>query len=155
MFFNPTQYYLPQGLTPQFAGIPSGGSPFAPMGVPFFGQAGSFASQPYPYGGNSLPGAGHSPLQQIVPMVGQLAQQISIHSVVTQQIAQLLHQVTHQLALGLQGSLAGQPAFGSPFLGGGLGQSAGQTPFALAPGGYAGFSPQAQSWGAARPQTVQ
>lgn len=149
MFFNPTQYYLPQGLTPQFAGIPGGGSLFAPTGVPFLGQAGSFAAQPYPYGGNSLAGTGHSPLQQIVPMVGQLAQQISIHSVVTQQIAQLLHQVTQQLALQFQGSSS------SPFLGGGLGQSAGQIPLGFGPGGYAGFSPQGQPWGAARPQTVQ
>ena len=144
MFLNPTQYYLPQGLTPQFA----------QPGMPFGGQPSPFTSPAQPWGGNSF-AFGHSPLvQQIVPMVGQLAQQISIHSAVTQQIAVLLHQVAHQLALQSQGGLAGQSLSGSPFLGG-LAQSSGQNPFAFGPGGYPGFGPQGQSWGAGRPQTVQ
>jgi hypothetical protein len=143
MFLNPTQYYLPQGVTPQFA-YP---------GMPFGGQN-PFTSQAQPWAGNSFAG-GQSPLlQQIVPMVGQLAQQISIHSAVTQQIGVLLHQVAHQLALQSQSGFAGQSLGGSPFLGG-LAHSSAQTPFAFGPGGYPGFGPQGQSWGAGRPQTVQ
>lgn len=156
MFLNPTQYYLPQGLPPQYTGMPFGGSQAGLFGQPGNGQGYPFA-QPQQWGGNSFAGAQHNPLQQIVPMVGQLAQHISIHSAVTQQIAVLLHQVAHQLAAqSYQGGFAGQSlGGGSPFLGGGPGQSFGQNPFAFGPGGYAGFGAQPQSWGAGRPQTVQ
>jgi hypothetical protein len=117
------------------------------------GQAGlsqqfPFVSQPSPFGGQFNPlqnaFAGHPgvnvQLQQIVPLLAQLAQQIAVQSALAQQIGFAVHQLAHQLAAqGLgQGPGAGQ-AFAAPqaFIGG-------------------GFNPQqAQAWGANRPQTVQ
>jgi hypothetical protein len=130
----------------------------------------------------SHPGA-NIPVQQIVPVLAQLAQQIAVQSAVAQQIGIAVHQLAHQLAVqGLQGGLQGHPgggfgagqAFagaGQPF-GGGAAQPFGPGgPFPGTPGaqhfgpnsfsntpqgGYGGFSPQqAQAWGANRPQTVQ
>jgi len=110
------------------------------------------------------------PAQQLVPVLAQLAQQISLQSAAIQQLGIALHQLAHQVtAQSLQaqqgaGFGAGQ-GFGagvSPF--GGIGQAAGpggpfsaQNPFAGATqGGYVGFNPQAQAWwGGNRAQTVQ
>jgi hypothetical protein len=114
------------------------------------------------FGGH--PGA-NIPVQQIVPMLAQLAQQIAVQSAVAQQIGIAVHQLAHQLAAqGLQGGPQGYPgggfgagqAFagaGQPF-GGGAAQPFGPGgPFLGAPGGY---NPQlAQAWGANRPQTIQ
>jgi hypothetical protein len=107
-----------------------------------------FASMPF-YG-NSLAGhaEAHNPLTQILPVLVQLAQQISVHGTVAQQIGMVLQQLTQQLAIAsphLQ-----QAAFSAA-------QSFGQNPFTSTPAGaYAGFNPQAaQAWGATRPQTVQ
>jgi len=112
-----------------FAAGPFGPNPYlqsqwqSPVGLnpflsPFAGQAGA-----------------HIPAHQIVPVLGQLAQQIAIQSAVAQQIGIAVHQLAHQLASqGLQG-----PGY--------------------AQGGYAGLGPQAQGWGQAwgvnRPQTIQ
>ena len=116
----------------------------------------------------------HNPAQQIVLVLGQLAQQISVQSALIQQISIALQQLVHQLAVqSLQshqgGGLGAGQAFagaGQPFIGAGQpfgvggpflgGQYFGQNPFASATqGGYGGFSPQAQSWGANRAQTIQ
>ncbi|TLY83578.1 MAG: hypothetical protein E6K41_00820 [Gammaproteobacteria bacterium] len=91
----------------------------------------------------------HHPAQQIVLVLGQLAQQISVQTALTQQISIALQQLVHQLAVqGLQIPGAGLGAFG--------GQYFAQNPFAGATqGAYGGFSPQAQVWGANRAQTIQ
>jgi hypothetical protein len=118
-----------------------------------FGQQFPFGAQTNPYLQSQLwqgPGAhnpflssfgGHTgasiPAHQIVPVLGQLAQQIAVQSAVAQQIGMAVQQLAHQLALqgqGLQGYPGGQ-------------------------GGY-GLGPQAQgwgqAWGASRPQqTIQ
>jgi hypothetical protein len=93
----------------------------------------------------------------------------------TQQISIALHQLAQQLgAPSLQGYPTGFGAgqafagvgppyagVGQPFGFGGGGQYFGQNPFAGAiqagygQGGYSGFNPQAQAWGANRPQTIQ
>jgi hypothetical protein len=107
----------------------------------------------------------HNPAQQVVLVLGQLAQQISVQSALIQQISIALQQLVHQLAVqslqshqgGGLGLGAGQPlGVGGPFFGSLGGQYFGQNPFASATqGGYGGFSPQAQSWGANRAQTIQ
>lgn len=95
---------------------------------------GSIAGQPAP----------HNP-QYVIALLGQLAQQFSVHSALTQQIGIVLHQLTQQLAM--QSSAAG--------LGAGGNQNFGQSPFSGAQGTFGGFNPQAQGWGANRPQTIQ
>jgi hypothetical protein len=108
----------------------------------------------------------HNPTQHIITALGQIAQQFSVHGAMTQQIGIALHQLAQQLAQNLQTQTyagqthagAGQPfGFGGPFAGNpaGGGQYFGQNPFAGAQGGYGGFSPQAQAWGANRQQTIQ
>jgi hypothetical protein len=147
------------------------------------GQQGPWSQSPAAHNPlqNSFAGpAGNIPVQQIVPVLAQLAQQIAVQSAVAQQIGIAIHQLAHQLAAqGLQGGQQGQPgggfgtgqAFagaGQPFSGGatqpfGPGgpfpgtQHFGPNSFSNTPqGGYGGFSPQqAQAWGANRPQTVQ
>ena len=109
---------------------PVGANPFL---SPFAGQAGA-----------------HIPAHQIVPVLGQLAQQIAIQSAVAQQIGIAVHQLAHQLASqGLQGPGYTQGGYG------GLGPQ-GQ---GYAQGGYGGLGPQGQGWGQAwganRPQTIQ
>jgi hypothetical protein len=111
---------------------------------------------------NSFAGSvGNIPVQQIVPVLAQLAQQIAVQSAVAQQIGIAVHQLAHQLAVqGLQsypgsgfGSGQAFAGAGQPF-GGGATQPFGPGgPFLGTPGG---FNPQqAQAWGANRPQTIQ
>ncbi len=116
-------------------------SPFAPnpyQQSPWLQNPGAFNPQQSSFG--SPPGV-NIPVQQIVPVLAQLAQQIAVQSAVAQQIGVAVHQLAHQLATqGLQGYPgAGQAlAAAQPFI------------------GYAGFNPQqAQAWGAGRPQTIQ
>jgi hypothetical protein len=99
----------------------------------------------------------HNPAQQIVLVLAQLAQQISVQSALIQQVSVALQQLAHQLAMqGLQahqvaGLGAGQPfGLGGPFATHGYGSYGGQ-------GGYGGFAPQVQpqAWGANRAQTIQ
>jgi hypothetical protein len=121
---------------------------------------------------------GNIPVQQIVPVLAQLAQQIAVQSAVAQQIGIAVHQLAHQLAVqGLQsypgsGFGSGQ-AFagagqqfsggaaqpfgpGGPFLGTPGAQYFAPNSFNTPQGGYGGFNPQqAQAWGANRPQTIQ
>jgi hypothetical protein len=150
-------YESPQaGLTPQYS---------------FGGQANAFPQQPFtpnqfwqsplatnPYQGQLSQGPLHNPLgafagqpalhnpQHVIAVLGQLAQQFSIHSALTQQLGAALQQLAQQLAMQ---SYAG--GFGAS----GGGQYFGQSPFAGAQGGLGGFNPQAQAWGASRSQTIQ
>jgi hypothetical protein len=144
------------------------------------GQAGfaQFAVNPYlqnqwqsPVAHNPFPGsfAGAAgagiPAHQIVPVLGQLAQQIAIQSAVAQQIGLAVHQLAHQLALQGAGFSGGGIGAGQVFAGagqpyiGGAAQPFGAQPFGLsAQGGYGGLGPQTQGWGQAwggRPQTIQ
>ena len=127
---------------------------------PFLNAAG-----PASYAGAYTPVA-----QQILPLLAQLAQQISIQGAATQQLGVTLHQLCQQLAaVSLQsqqsmgiGAAQGFAA-GVPFAG--IGQSAGagaafapHNPFSGATqGGYGGFNPQVQAWwgGGNRAQTIQ
>jgi hypothetical protein len=111
---------------------------------------------------NSFAGpVGNIPVQQIVPVLAQLAQQIAVQSAVAQQIGIAVHQLAHQLAVqGLQSYPGSGFGNGQGFAGAGQLFSGGVTqpfgpggPFLGAPGG---FNPQqAQAWGANRPQTIQ
>ena len=135
-------------LQTPFLQTPFAPSPFAPS--PFLQTP--FASSPFapnPLIGSFAGYAGaHHPAQQIVLLLGQLAQQISAQTAVTQQISIGLQQLVQQLAVqGLQnpGALG---AFG--------GQYFAQSPFTGATqGAFGGFTPQAQPWGANRAQTIQ
>jgi hypothetical protein len=88
------------------------------------------------------------PTHHLVPVLGQLAQQLAYHSAVTQQIGIAVHQLAHHLA---QQAL---PGYGGGGLG--AGQGPGGPAFgAQGFGGYGGFGPQAQGWGGNRSQTIQ
>jgi hypothetical protein len=126
---------------------PSPQSPFGP-------QANSF--QHNPFQGSVAGHAGHAglhnPSQHVIMLLGQLAQQLSAHSVLTQYSASALQQLAQVLAAPSQ-----QNPWGGPGI---AGQYFGQSPFANAQGAYgqgayAGFGPQAQAWGANRSQTIQ
>ena len=152
MLSNFSQYGL-QGLAPQIPGLQG-------IGVPQFNSG---LGQPVPYGnawsghepGQQVPVLlgqanpfGHNPVQMI-PALLQLAQQLAIQCAITQQIAQQVSVATQQLAnqLGTQG-LQG--------LQGLQGQYYGQNPYApFVQGGYPGFNPQVQAWGANRQATIQ
>ena len=166
--------YSPQGFIPQFAGLQPGAyagyvpfahepaltgmypsqflqTPFAP--TPFaptpFAPAIAF-NPPVSFAGYA--GAQH-PAQQIVLVLGQLAQQISVQTALTQQISIALQQLVQQLAVqGLHpgaslGAFGGQYFAQNPFTG--------ATQGAYGQGAYGGFTPQAQVWGANRAQTIQ
>jgi hypothetical protein len=167
MLSNFSPQYSP--LMSQFPGLPglqgagwpqssnaygSGIAPFSGGIAPFgyeFGQQTNPLLNPYSFAGHA---GAHNPAQQIVQVLAQLAQQISVQSVLIQQVSFALQQLAHQLAVqGMQ-----------PHQGGGLG--AGQLfaqvgPFATqggyGQGGYGGFTPQGQpnAWGANRAQTIQ
>ena len=102
------------------------------------------------------PAGAQNPGQHVIALLGQLAQHVSVHAAITQQIGIALHQLTQQLAV--QSSAYGgglgigqPPGFGGPFAASpGGAQYFGQSPFAGGQGGYAGFG-----WGANRPQTIQ
>src|SRR5256885_2195334 len=153
LFGQPGTYagYVPFAQEPALTGMypsPFLQTPFAPS--PFLQTP--FASSPFapnPLIGSFAGYAGaHHPAQQIVLLLGQLAQQISAQTAVTQQISIGLQQLVQQLAVqGLQnpGALG---AFG--------GQYFAQSPFTGATqGAFGGFTPQAQPWGANRAQTIQ
>jgi hypothetical protein len=133
----------PQGATQQ---APAWGgliNPFAynpPVQPPF--NLGPAALNPHLQSQSGANSALHNPIH-MVPVLGQLAQQLAIQSAVTQQVAQHISLVVQQLAqqLAVQGMQA---------------QYYGQNPFAAsAQTGYSGFNPQAQSWGANRQPTIQ
>jgi hypothetical protein len=178
MVSNLSQYF-PQGLASQFPGLQGAGWPQMSPGL--FGQPGvsggnvSFGQDPgqsglnqqYPFGAQTNSSAQtpftqnpflQHPAQHLVTVLGQLALQLAAQGAVTQQIGIALHQLAQQLGTqslqGYPGGFGAGQAFagvGPPYAGGG-GQYFGQNPFA---GGYSGFNPQAQAWGANRPQTIQ
>ena len=136
LFGQPGAYagFVPFAHEPALAGMypssflqnPFVPSPLAPSPLAYNPLPGSFAG---------FAGA-HHPAQQIVLVLGQLAQQISVQTAVTQQISIALQQLVHQLAV------QGLPSH----------QGAGLSAFQ---GAYGGFTPQAQAWGANRAQTIQ
>ena len=161
--------FSPQGFGPQLPGFQAGGpgqfnpAAFGQHGLfggnaPFGQEAGHFGAgqQQYPFG--SPPGSlaqhpfgpfGTSPYglqspqlqNQLLPMLGHIAQQVALQTAITQQIGFVLHQLAQQL--GVYGSQA-QQGFGL-----GTGQAfAGGQPFG-------GFTPQTQGWGGGRSQTIQ
>jgi hypothetical protein len=134
-------------LSNSFAYSPNPYGPEAFQGGPFhqqFGQQGGFGANPYlqgaPWNSQGAPQwspQSHYPGQQIVPVLGQIAQQIAVQSALTQQLGYVLHQLVHQLsAQGAQNQLGfGQQGFGQQ--------------------GFVPFNPQAQAWGANRAATIQ
>jgi hypothetical protein len=141
---------------------------------PFGAQTNWFAQNPFVTNPYQQSPQLH-PTQHLVAVLGQLALQLAAHGAVTQQIGIALQQLTQQLGAqspqGHPGGFGAGQAFagvGPPYAGGGQpfglgggGQYFGQNPFAGAiqagygQGGYSGFNPQAQAWGANRPQTIQ
>jgi hypothetical protein len=151
----------PQFSPQSLMGSPYGASPFGPHagnslgyeqgfgGLGGFGQPGQFGNPfqsqlPWQGQGQSQglqQGQGTYALaQQLVVALGQLAHQISIQSVVSQQIGAALQHLTQQL----QGQTSGMQGFGMGQL---YGQPYGQQPF--------GAQPAWQAWGGQRPQTIQ
>jgi len=136
----------------QGAGWPQSSSAYGSGIAPFSGGIAPFG---YEFGQPGIGHAGaHNPAQQIVQVLAQLAQQISVQSALIQQVSFALQQLAHQLAVqGLQSHQGGGLGAGQPFAQGG--------PFATqggyGQGGYGGFTPQGQphAWGANRAQTIQ
>jgi hypothetical protein len=152
--------YSPQGLSTQFPGLQAAGFPsYSPMSTGQFGLPGLFGGSPgfgadsgqqghvpqqffgaqtpwgaqNPFAQNPFVPFGANPVQQIVPVLAQIAQQVAVQSAVTQQLGTALHQLAHHLATqsfqSQQGIGGGQP--------------------------FGGFNPQAQGWGANRSATIQ
>ena len=152
---NPFQHN-PQAQN-QFSQGPFAPNPYLPSP---WGQGYVGHNQPQKsFGGN---GATHIPTQHLVPVLGQLAQQLAYQNAVTQQIGIAVHQLAHHLAqqalqgYGGGGHGAGQGPGGQAFGGQGFGgQGPGGQGFGGQFGGYGGFGPQAQGWGGNRSQTIQ
>ncbi len=150
--------YSQQGLMPQFPGLQTGLQEFGPAGLgqnPFTqGQfvPGQFLQNPFAFNPQQHYAGVHSPSQQILVVLAQLAQQLNIQSAVTQQIGIALQQVAQQLAAQNQQGFSGSGLGGGQY---GGGQYYAQNPFNTPQGGLAGFNPQGQVWGANRSQTIQ
>jgi hypothetical protein len=157
--------YSPQALLPQFQGqqtdfSPVGSNQQGPFGAPMnpFLQS-PWLQQPVGYHGGFAAHGGTNVAQQVIQTLGQLAQQIAVQSAVAQQIGIVVQQLAQQLATqGLQGQPGNSFGAGQSFTGsgqpfGGIAQPFGAQPFG--PGGFGGFNPQAQGWGANRQQTIQ
>jgi hypothetical protein len=159
MLSNFTQF-TPQGLAPQIPGLQGIGAPQlnsvlsgqpGVLGHPWpgyeLGQHGA-GQQPHPWPGPTASFGPNPNSLSLVPVLGQLTQQLAIQSVITQQLAQQISIAVQHLAQQL--SVQGLPAqyYGqNPY---------GQNPYAAAmQGGYSGFNPQVQAWGANRPPTIQ
>ncbi len=151
--------YSQQGMMPQFPGLQTGLQDFTQSGLghnPF--TQGQFQQNPFAFNPqlHSQLSQGflpqNNPSQQILALLGQVAQQLSIQSAITQQIGVALQQVTQQLAAQSQQSFSGGGPGGGQY---GGGQYYAQNPFGTPQGGLAGFNPQAQAWGANRSQTIQ
>jgi hypothetical protein len=185
-----TVQYSPQGLVPLFPGFmgmglpQTGPSPFVSPGA--FGGIQTpypFAASPYlanpflqnsvtpwgatPFVNGAVPGAfgPHLSALQIIPLLGQIAQQIAVQSAVAQQTCIALYQLAQQLTtqslqthpvLDAGNSFAGQPfGIGAPFAGIGVGQPFAQGPFAGVPqGGYGGLTAQTPLWATNRTQSI-
>jgi hypothetical protein len=151
MLSNFTQF-APQGMAPQIPGFQGIGSP--QLNSVLSGQPGiwpgyelgqqGLGQQLPPWAQPSNP-VGLNPVTQlpIVQVFGQLAQQLAIQSAITQQVAQQISVAVQHLVhqLGVPGQ---------------HGQYYGQNPYAPSvQGGYSGFNPQLQAWGANRTSTIQ
>jgi len=162
--------YTPQGLAPQIPGLQGIGAPQLNSGSVQPGlygnawsghelgqQAPTWTGQINPFGQNpqgqpTLVANAQIPNAiQMVPVLGQVAQQLAIQCAITQQLAQQLsltvqHLAQQLAAQGQQGQYYGQ----NP-------QYYGQNPYAAAmqQGGYSGFNPQVQAWGGNRQPTIQ
>jgi hypothetical protein len=159
--------YAPQGLAPQIPGLQGIAAPqlnSALTGQPgVYGSAwpgnelgwqGSNSNQQPPLGfgpagvmpnlqGHAIQNSQIQNSAHMVPVLGQLAQQLAIQSAITHQVAQqvgvAVQHLAHQLAVhGLQAQYYPQNPYAASFQ-----------------GGYPGFNPQAQAWGPNRPQTIQ
>jgi hypothetical protein len=130
-FQGPTNMQNPFALS-QFPQIPFAMNPYLqsqPLQNSFAGYAGA-----------------PSPAQYIYAVLGQLVQSLSINSTVIQQLGVALQQLSQLVAA--------QSLQSHPGVGGGQ-YLAQQNPYAAVAGGYSGFNPQAQAWGASRSQTIQ
>jgi len=140
--YPPSSVGVTQPLQP-FSGLPNGifASPY--ISSPYVSSPfASFAGQ-----------AVHHPAQQMLLLLGQLAQQICAQGVASQQIGMSLYQLAYQL---LAQPLAVQGIAPQPFIGTGQPFGLGAPFFAgTAPGGFGITPQQAQAWGATRPQTIQ
>lgn len=151
----------PQFSPQSLMGSPYGTSPFVPPGLQAgnsfgyqpglggFGQPGqSFGNQfvqsqvPWQGQGQVQGHVAYALAQQLVVGLAQLAHQISIQSVVSQQIGAALQQLTQQI----QGLTSGMPGVG---VGQPYSQAFGQQPFI---GGQPAWQ---QAWGGQRTQTIQ
>jgi hypothetical protein len=126
--------FAPQGQIPQFPGL---GQP-APYGNGSLGhelglQGMNHQVPPWAAPLNPFVSQAQNPVH-IIPVLGQLAQQLVIQSTLTYQVAQQIGAAVQHLAQQLV--IQGQQ-----------GQYFGQNPF--------GGNPYAQGWGAGRPPTVQ
>jgi hypothetical protein len=144
--------YAPPGLGPQIPGMQPIGP--AQLGSPWLGH--ELGQQVPPWAGQFNPFTQNPQAQapffqgqpannsvQLVPALGQLAQQLAIQCAVAQQIAQQIGSAVQHLAH--QFALQGQQS-----------QYYGQNPLAASiQGGYSGFNPQTPAWGVTRPSTVQ
>lgn len=141
-------HYPQQGLIPQFPGIQSIGS--MPSNADPFAHAGGYATQGNPFAQTQFsanPQPNNQPNNvihpaQLVPVLGQLAQQLAFQSASTHQIAQQLGVLLQQLAYQLTA-----PNLQNPYYA--------QSPYPAVPGGYGGFAPPLQPWGSTRAQTIQ
>jgi len=150
--YPPSSVGVTQPLQP-FSGLPNGifASPY--ISSPYISSP--YVSSPYvsspfaSFAGQAVP----HPAQQMLLLLGQLAQQICLQGVASQQIGIGLYQLAYQL---LAQPLAVQGIAPQPFIGTGQPFGLGAPFFAgTAPGGFGITPQQAQAWGATRPQTIQ
>jgi hypothetical protein len=142
--------YSPPGPLPPFSGTQGIGQ------SPGFGGAGAYGQGFYTQPGASYaqPGGTFGTALQVIPLIGHLAQQIHLHSGMTQQIGIALNHLAQQLAVLSQQVMLSQQVQGGTGLGFGASQGlAGGQPFGTGQGaGQAGwqngpFAPGAQPYG--------
>ena len=155
--YPPSSVGVTQPLQP-FSGLPNAifASPY--ISSPYISSpyvSSPFASSPFvsspfaSFAGQAVP----HPAQQMLLLLGQLAQQICVQGVASQQIGISLYQLACQL---LAQPLAVQGIAPQPFIGTGQPFGLGAPFFAgTAPGSFGITPQQAQAWGATRPQTIQ
>jgi len=150
--YPPSSVGVTQPLQP-FSGLPNAifASPY--ISSPYISSpyvSSPFASSPFAsFAGQVV----HHPAQQMLLLLGQLAQQICLQGVASQQIGIGLYQLAYQL---LAQPLAVQGIAPQPFIGTGQPFGLGAPFFAgTAPGSFGITPQQAQAWGATRPQTIQ
>jgi hypothetical protein len=138
--------FAPQGQAPQIPGLQAGPYANGWLGHELGLQGVSQQAPPWAAPTNPFASHAHNP-GHLVPVLGQLAQQLAIQSALTYQSAQQIGAAVQHLAQQLAVQVPQGQFYGpNPF----------QNPFAAAmQGGYSGGNPYAQGWGAGRPPTVQ